>query len=130
MSAPGRKQIPVLESLAERHGVDVLEQAVELLLERGLGNALNPWAVFITGGWIEKAQQEKLERQQHEARQAEIERSVAEQKRAYNAFMDGKPAEPAEGSVLDYLADAGYTPEEISSENERLYGRGEKQNGN
>ena len=121
MSAPGRKQVPVLESLAEKHGVDVLSRAVELLLDRGLGNALNPWAVFITGGWIEKAEEERLERECRVANQAEIEKSVSEQKRAWSAFLESGPVQN-EGSVLDYMADMGFTPAEISSGKEKLNG--------
>lgn len=107
MGAAGRRQKPVLESLAANHDEQTVGRAVELLLKRGLGNATNPWAVFISTAaeWVEKAKQEKQAAIQKVKRDEQIEAYIAEQKKADWERMNATPPTGNGGSVLEYLAD-------------------------
>lgn len=93
MGTPGKKQRQELEGLATRHGSEVLSRAIEMLLDRGLGNATNPWAVFISGapGWIEKATQEKLATIQKATEAEIIEANVQRQMREEWERWNRKP---------------------------------------
>jgi hypothetical protein len=62
------------------------------------------------------AEHKKQEEQIRESEQVAVEESVAQQKREYNERMDAVTVAPNEASALDYLADLGYTPEEIEAE--------------
>ncbi len=109
MNVPGKNQARELETIGAQHSSEVASRGVELLLERGLGNARNPWAVFISGAeaWIQKAAQERLD-ENRKAKEAEIvEANIARQKAEEVAFMYKAPAPENGGDANEFFAQYG-----------------------
>lgn len=111
MGTPGKKQVPALKTMAANHGTVIVSRAVELLIKRGLGNATNPWAIFLAGatGFIEQASREKTDAQrkarEDEIIEANIKRQQAEEIAADKARWEKQAREEVGGDPNEYLAE-------------------------